>query len=106
MSTLMADPTLPNTGDWQTRHNDAVNYPRGIERGLILMIQGWELYAAKMLQQHGYKVGEDGYCGEYWNDIGKALIKLLSGPTGNRLDMGTLDKGIREIASEYGGDLE
>lgn len=100
-SSLMAHPANDTTG-WSTRHNQAVNYPRGIEKGFILMVQAWELYASSMLKENGWKVGEDGYCGEYWEDIGRALIKLLSGPIGTRLDAGTIDKFIRQVAQEYG----
>jgi len=47
-------------------------------------------------------IGEDGYCGPEWEEIGHALDRLLSADIGQRLDAGTLDSWIRETLVKHG----
>ena len=108
MIDLTANAKMPNTNGWQDRHNSAVIAPRGIEKPLIGMIRAWAEYAVEHRRslEDADVIGTDGYSGEYWEAIGSALVKLLSAPTGNRLDLGTLDHHIRRIATENGIDSD
>jgi hypothetical protein len=97
---------MPNTGDWQGRHIAALHEPRPQERPYLAMIAAWQAYATAHQTRYGTPIGEDGYAGPYWAEIGGALIKLLSMDHGSRLDSGTLDGLIRDIATAHGIDSE
>jgi hypothetical protein len=105
------EPTLKatKTGNgpaWDKRHNDAVIQPAyGHERALVLLCEGVAEYADAHREEWG-PVGADGYCGDYLMDIIKGVNGLLSGPSGSRLDMGTLSTFLNDIARrDYGKDL-
>ena len=51
------------------------------------------------------KVGGDGVLGEYWLQIARGVAGLLNGPIG-RLDAGTMDAAIRDMAREEGFSAE
>ena len=105
MKTLKADKRYPNTGGWQDRHNLAVRLPVTFEDSLLDMLKAWELYAKQHWARYDSKIGEDGYLGEVWLDMGKRIRDLLNGDTG-RLDCGTLDTFILETIEYSGFDLE
>ena len=73
---------------------------------LIRMIDAWEAYAEAHKADDDQDlggIGNDGYVGPLWQEIGKALIGLLSGEIG-RLDAGTMDKVIRQVFQDHGLD--
>lgn len=46
-------------------------------------------------------IGEDGVLGNYWLGMARALVGMLNGESG-RLDCGTVDGSIRDMAREFG----
>ncbi len=58
------------------------------------MLVGWLAYARVHQDRHENAVGNDGFLGDHWEALGRAILGLLNGETG-RLDCGTLDKLIR-----------
>jgi hypothetical protein len=104
--TLVPRTELPNTGGWKDRHIAAINAPRTVtgEWALLKLITAWRDYAKMHKAKYEAPIGDDGYVGEYWQDIGHALVKLLSADHGQRLDNGTLDVYLRAIAAEHGVD--
>lgn len=76
------------------------------ERAILGLIRAWREYAEMHQAKHEAPIGEDGYCGEYWEQIGSAIQNLLSADHGQRLDNGTLDAYLRAIAAEHGVDGE
>jgi len=94
MNIAPANATMPNTGKWQDRHNDAMRYPHaGFESAIVHLLNGWVEYASHHRKQYISSIGDDGVLGPEWWEIGKALRHLLNGETG-RLDCGTLDAFI------------
>lgn len=91
-------PLNDSTG-WHARHVAAWRTPKGCDAGLIKMIEGLAEYADALESEHGWKIEDDGYCGPYYEAIGDALIKLLSGPTSRQLDLGTVDALIRRMGA-------
>lgn len=74
---------------------------RGAVRKLVL---GWAEYADACRGEFDSTIGEDGFLGEAWKDIGEALLTLLNGELGG-FDGGSLDANIRNFAKEQGVDL-
>lgn len=98
----LANPRLPNTGNWQGRHNNAVTAPRaGFEASLVAMLRGWATYAAAHEQAYESRVGDDGVLGPEWAAVGNAMLGLLNGDL-SRLDAGTLDGFIRDTLAANG----
>jgi hypothetical protein len=92
--------------DYKARHNAALRHPDYKERPFLQMLTGWESYANQHRAQYDSPVGHDYVLGEEWLAIGKSLQGLLNGDLGNRLDMGTLDSRIRDVATRQGVDLD
>lgn len=116
-NTGLANRKHPNTGGWQNRHDTAwgqidvyvpgMTEPHGIERSVVAMLKGWELYAKMHKRRFGSAIGDDGFLGPQWLATGKALRALLNGETG-RLDCGTVDAFILDTITANGfteGDL-
>jgi hypothetical protein len=97
------------TGDntWGERHVDAMTCPKhGFERGIALMLAGFAEYADAYRAGHeGEPVGQDGFLGDHWEDIGIGILGLLNGETG-RIDCGTIDGLIRKIGALNGARSE
>lgn len=92
---------------WQvSAHNSAIENPKDTEIGIVKMIVGWANYAALYRVRYDQTIGDDGYAADYWQDIGKALRKLLCMDHGTRLDSGTLDSFLLGAAREHGCNLE
>jgi hypothetical protein len=89
---------------WTRRHFEAIAAPNGEEIGFLEMLRGWLQYADAHRRQFDGGIGEDYYCGPEWAQIGATLIRLLSGPVGDRLDLGTLDSVIRGALTDEGFD--
>ena len=100
--------TTPNTGGWQDRHHSAWFHPhKGAEVRIVRLIEALALYAeAHKYTDGGYEtIANDGYGGPYYLTLLQATCKLLSMDTG-RLDCGTLDALLREMAQVAGFDQE
>lgn len=68
-----------------------------LSHGWAQALWGWVALADSHLEQYGSRIGNDGYAGPYWTDIGRALLKLLSTDIGY-LDGGMCDEALRQIA--------
>ncbi len=72
---------------------NAPNSPH--ERAIVALIEGFTQYRHAHEELHGATIGTSDYVlSPAWTAIGKAIITLLNGETGN-LDCGTLDAVIR-----------
>lgn len=91
---------------WEILHNAALQTPSVKEVGVVQLLQSWETYANNHRARFETSIGDDAVLARYWSDIGSAIIGLLNGDIG-RLDGGTVDKYVRELARENGvkGDL-
>lgn len=104
--------TDPARITWFTHHNDAVQRAPGYlartpERAIVNLILAWQEYAEAHRQKYdGDLIGNDGYAGQSWQSIGAELVHLLSMDHGGRLDGGTLDAAIRNIAKDHGIEEE
>jgi len=90
---------------WVARHNRAVQYPRGVEEGIVNSVAGWMSYAEIHKARYEQGIGEDYFLGHEWEKIGMSLLVLLNGDLG-RLDGGTLDAAIRNALRAEGFDGE
>jgi hypothetical protein len=99
--------TMPNTGDWQGRHTAAWfgGSSNGFARCIRNMISVWCTYAEQHQRRYESPIGEDGVLGAEWARMGKSILGMLNGETGN-LDCGTVDGLIRSIAAGHGVDSE
>ena len=102
MATLTAlDKSTLKTG-WDKRHNDAVIAP-GPREAIMPLIKAWARYADTHKRLHETPIGEDGYCGPYFEEIAHGINGLLSADIG-RLDGGTLNTFILDTLEENGCD--
>ena len=107
MAELRSNRNMPNTGQWQDRHDVAVlsnGYIRAakpFESAVAQMIVGWGRYALNHKAEYESSIGDDGVLGPEWLAVGKGLLGLLNGQTGN-LDCGTCDAFIRDTVHENG----
>ena len=102
----MATLTAVNKGliqnGWDKRHNNAVTAP-GLREAILPIIKAWARYANAHKQLNETPIGEDGYCGPYFEEIAHGINGLLSADIG-RLDGGTLNRFILETLEENGCD--
>lgn len=96
--------------DWtqagMQHHAVACQNPRDIEHSLINLVEAMGDYALHYRGEFpDSKVGGDGVLGEYWLQIARGVAGLLNGPIG-RLDAGTMDAAIRDMAREEGFSAE
>jgi hypothetical protein len=95
--------------DWRARHNTAVTLPitriSTLESSLVYMLRGWYDYARQHEQRFESKIGDDGFLGPAWEEMGDNLRTLLNGDIG-RLDGGTVDGFILNTMRENGVDTE
>jgi len=89
---------------WTVRHNKAVFYPTGPEKGIMQILSGWEDYADRHRKRYESLIGDDGFLGPQWEAIGDALRSLLNGELG-RLDGGTMDGAILKIMEDNGIEI-
>lgn len=78
------------------------------ERALVLLLQGWALYADAHREaftegeaEPAEGIGTDGVLGEPWAEIGKAIEALLNGERG-RLDGGLVSQLVRDTLVREG----
>ena len=91
---------------WGERHFKAWTLPNtGSEAMIKSLIVGWIGYADQYHASTGFEpsstLAEDTYAGQYWIEIAHSIINLLSMDLG-RLDGGTLDRIVREVAMNEG----
>ncbi len=77
----------------------------GHEQAVVAMFGGLLAYADAHLSEFDTPIGSDGVLGERWHSIASGLLGLLDGECG-RLDCGTIDATIRDVAAEHGFDKE
>lgn len=99
---LRAKTNLPNK-DWANRHNEAIAFPRGAERPIVRLLEGWMDYQEQHRKRFESGIGEDYVLGQEWAKIGLSVRALLNGETGN-LDCGTLDAAILYTLTAEGFD--
>ena len=96
---------MPNDTGWQTRHVAALRSPSlSAELPLLALIAAWCAYADAHQERHAAPIGDDSYIGPCWERIGRALQDLLNADHGARLDNGTIDGLLRDIATAHGCD--
>lgn len=92
-----------NPSYWQKRHSEALRNPNnGFEQFFQHQFMALQAYAQAMRDECGTEVADDGYCGPEIYKLMQAVQQLLSGPTGNRLDCGSLDHNLRVLAKDMG----
>lgn len=101
MATLTAvDKSTGKKTGWDVRHNDAVIAPGRHER-IVKLFKAWGEYAEAFRAVNEIPIGEDGYCGPYFEEIGHGLNGLLSADIG-RLDGRTLNTFYLDTLKENG----
>ena len=85
---------------WGERHYKAFQTDR---TGIAGMIKAWAHYADAHRTRYEASIGDDGFLGPEWAEIGKSLRALLNGDLG-QMDGGTLDDMICDILSANGFD--
>lgn len=93
----------PNDTGWQDRHVEALYRPRGFEAAIVGALEAWARYADEHRARYESGVGEDGFIGPEWANMGRAIRALLNGETG-RLGCGTLDGFIVDTLASEGFD--
>lgn len=103
---------LKRRESWATRYADAMvegsmftDTALKQSGGVAQLVFGWAAYADAHRLRFGSMVGEDGFLGPHWGEIGVMLTYLLNGDIG-RLDGGLTDTLIRDIAELNGIDLD
>lgn len=92
--------------DAYTRHVASWANPRpGFESAIVSGYRALSEFATAHLEAYGSKIGEDYVLGEHWRDMARALLGMLNGESG-RLDCGTIDSAIRELAAAHGVELD
>lgn len=89
------------------QHQNALrrSYTSPFGRAIRHLIEGWARMAIEHRRRYESLIGDDGYTGEHWANIGRALRGLLSCELGG-WDAGSLDSNILEFAEEHGVNLE
>lgn len=96
---------FPVSSDWIARHCKAWNMPRnGAELAIKRLLEGYAALADASFES-GFKLGDDGYFGEYATDMLKAMQAALNLYMG-RFDCGALDHLIHALAAVSGVELE
>lgn len=89
--------------DYGRAHCTAWHEPsHGLERGIVGAVKALADLADDA-EAMGLPIGEDGYGGDYWLQIASAVVKLMSADCG-RLDGGTVDRLVRDMARTAGFD--
>lgn len=90
--------------EWKKRHSSAWQSPIGIETPIVGLIKAWSQYNTYHAAEYGSPVGDDGFLGPAWIEIGRGIRTLLNGSLG-RLDAGTLDSFIYDSMVDQEGQL-
>lgn len=91
---------------WAERHNTAIGAPqigtlRGSERPIVALFYALDDYACQHNRRYDSLIGDDSFLGPAWTSALRGLRTLLNGETG-RLDCGTLDAAILQLAFDHG----
>ena len=87
-------------------HQQAYHSPRaGFESALVGFVNALGEYAAAHAKAYGSTIADDGVIGEEWQTIARGVLGLLNGERG-RLDGGTIDGAIRDLARAAGFEEE
>ena len=90
------------TNDWKARHDAAMARPRpGFELALVNLIGALQEYSDAHYEAYRSHLADDYVMGDEWITIARSTIGLLTGEHG-RLDGGSLDSRIRDIAERAG----
>lgn len=104
-SKMLLDSTsklMSKSDAWARCHTNAMTFNVDGPGPIIAsMVKAWAKYADFHQDRYLSEIGDDGFIGTHWADMGKAILGLLNGETGG-LDCGTLDGIIRKIATEHG----
>src|SRR5688572_26838445 len=80
----------PNDTGWQDRHTSAIAITNLIVRPVVTLLTGWVEYADQHKAAYDAGIGQDGFLGPAWAELGSNIRRLLNGELG-RLDGGTID---------------
>jgi hypothetical protein len=83
-------------------HLQALDKPTYTEKAILGLIKSVATYCDTHASANGTVMAADGYASEYILDMMKGIIGLLSADTGKRLDCGTLERTVRDIAEQAG----
>lgn len=87
-------------------HREALAHPRtSFELAFVRMYDAWRMYAQAHRHAYDHRIGEDCVLGPEWESIGRALMGLLNGNVGSRIDSGTMWATIRDYMAVEGVDL-
>ena len=78
---------------------------RGFETAIVKLVEALREYATAHFQAYESPIGDDGVLGEEWEQIARGTLGLLNGEAG-RLDCGSVDRHVRDLASEAGVCLD
>lgn len=99
-------PPRPEVPAYLTRHNQAIQAPRGFERAITALRAGLLEYGLQYGERYdGCEIGKDGVLGDGWLDLARGYLALLNGECG-RLDCGSLDSEVRSWARKFGFEEE
>lgn len=91
---------------WYARHMAALTAPRpGFEAAIVAMFGALDTYACAHSRRYSSPLGEDYVLGDEWRDMARGLRGLLNGELG-RLDAGTVDAAVLNLAAAHGVDME
>lgn len=102
---ILDDVTRRFGKDWGGRHVKAFNTPNAKETGIVSLIWALAIYADGYREQFGDSIGNDGFAAEVWAGLIGGTLQLLNMEIG-RLDGGTLDRTLREMAQSQDVDPE
>ncbi len=105
MSKLTAMRAANAMGHFKAMAVAPVEQGKGHEQAVALLLNGLLAYADAHMSEFDTPIGSDGVLGERWHSIASGLLGLLDGECG-RLDCGTIDATIRDVAAEHGFDKE
>jgi hypothetical protein len=92
-----ASSRFPDTG-WAVRHAAEWSQPK---KSVTMLIKAWLLYADEHRARYESGVGDDGFLGREWANIGFSLRDLLNGELGG-LDGGLADATICDALGREG----
>lgn len=96
----------PEAPSWLISHHRALSEPRGGEAPVVTLrsalIQYGLCYAERF---EGCSLGQDNFLGPAWLQVARGYLALLNGETG-RLDCGSLDAELRDLARRFGFSAE
>ncbi len=95
---------LPEAPQWLINHHKALQAPRGNEEPVVTLRSALIQYGVYYPERFvGCTLGGDSFLGAAWLQIAQGYLALLNGETG-RLDCGTLDRELRDMARRFGFD--